>query len=126
MNFDQDRRQDNHHDINRHYEDFNDGHEDFNEVHEDYDGTNVCKVFNYSVKLFDTRVNIWILLLVIIVILVGLFYYQHKRLPNKKDLTFSNTGGFSSTSSMNTVYRQMGGFANSPSLSSTPNFIRNL
>ena len=51
MNFDQDRRQDNHHDINRHYEDFNDGHEDFNEVHEDYDGTNVCKVFNYSVKL---------------------------------------------------------------------------
>ena len=137
MIHDQDQHQDNYYD---NVEDFDGGnYEDFgsdpvatddeDDIEEEFEANSVCKVFNYSLNLFGTRVNIWILFLVISVIVGALFYYQNKRLPSMSDFSFSlsnKKGGFSSTSSMNTVYNQMGGFDSPQSLSSTPNFIRNL
>ena len=96
--------------------------EDFDAYREDYVGTNVCGVVNYSINLFGLKVNIWILMLVIIVISGAIFYQRNKRLPNMNDIQST----FSSTSDMDTIKQQMGGFISSPSLSSTPNFIKNL
>ena len=120
MNFDQDQ-------YYEHYSDTADegdeGDEEFNgSVHEDYEANSVCSVFKYSLNLFGTRVNIWVLLLVILLIVGALFYQQNKRLPTFKDISDK----FSSTSSMGTIKEQMGGFDSSHSLSATPNFIRNL
>ena len=120
-------------------EEFVNEHEEFVNEHEEFGdkkkkskskskskSSKMCRVVNYSVNLFGFRVNVWALLLVIIVMCGALFYLQYKRLPRMSDLSSSQTGGFSSTSSMNTVHNQMGGFASSPSLSVTPSFIRNL
>ena len=107
-------------------EEFADDNEYFGDKKKKSKSSKMCRVVNYSVNLFGFRVNVWALILVIIVMFGALFYLQYKRLPNMSDLSSSHVGGFSSTSSMNTVHNQMGGFASSPSLSVTPSFIRNL
>ena len=94
-------------------------YEDYeNEGHEDFQMGTVCNAFNYSVNLFGYRVNVWVLLLVVAVLLGAYFYQQNKRLPTFSDMHLS------STSSMGDIARQMGGFA--ATLSDTPSFIRNL
>ena len=123
MNFDQDQYYEHYTDADTDVDEEDEGDEEFNgSVHEDYEANSVCSVFKYSLNLFGTRVNIWVLLLVILLIVGALFYQQNKRLPTFKDISDK----FSSTSSMNTINKQMGGFDSSHSLSATPNFIRNL
>jgi 4-hydroxybenzoate polyprenyltransferase len=97
------------------YEDYeNESYENY----EDFQMGTVCNAFSYSVNLFGYRVNIWVLLLVVAVLLGALFYQQNKRLPTFSDVSLS------STSSMGDIAKQMGGFA--ATLSDTPNFIKNL
>lgn len=97
-------------------------HEDYEnegyENHEDFQMGSVCGALGYSVKIFGYRINFWVLLLIIVVLLGALFYKKNKRLPNMSDITLS------STSSMGSIARQMGGFA--AVISDTPNFIKNL
>jgi hypothetical protein len=94
-------------------------YEDYeNESYEDFQMGSVCNALNYSVNLFGYRVNVWVLLLVVAVLVGAYYYQQNKRLPTLGDMQFS------STSSMGDIAKQMGGFA--AGLSDTPSFIRNL
>jgi hypothetical protein len=85
-----------------------------NYENENQENFSVSGVTSYSVNLFGHRVNIWVLLLVVAVLLVAVFYERNKRLPSLNDL--------SATSSMQTIAQQMGGF----DLSDTPRFIKKL
>lgn len=93
----------------------------YDEGREDFQMTNVCSALKYDVTIFGMKVNVWVLLLVIAVV-VGLVMTNESRtsiLPTTSELSLS------STSSMATIAEQMGGFMRSLS-TETPAFIRNL
>ncbi len=87
--------------------------------HEDFQMNSVCSTLKYDVNVFGMKINIWVLLLVVAVV-VGLVMASRKESgPVVSDMSLSDT------SSMETIAQQMGGFARSLS-TSTPAFIRNL
>ncbi len=90
-----------------------DDHENF-EV-ENFEVDSVCNVLKYKVDLFGYEVNIWVLLLVVAVI-VGAYYYK-----TSSNVSVASDITLSSTSSMGSIAKQMGGFT-----INTPDFIRGL
>ncbi len=100
------------------------------EVHEDFEMGTVCNAFGYSVNMFGRKVNVWLLLLIIIVLVIALFYRKNKRFPTSAcDLTNSFTSQTSPglaniRGGMLDTQTQAGRFFSN--MFDTPQFIRNL
>jgi len=93
----------------------------YDESREDFQMTNVCSALKYDVTIFGMKVNVWVLLLVIAIV-VGLVMVKDTKssvLPTSSELLQSTT------SSMNTINNQLGGYMKTLG-SETPSFIKNL